>query len=56
MFFFFAEPHGHIYLCTFFLLLLLLSTTGIPISYFWQIQVPYTILWFQIFRLVQWAA
>ena len=29
--------------------------TGIPLSYFWQVQVPYTKSQFQCFRVVHWA-
>ena len=33
----------------------LLSTTGLPFSSFWQVQVPYTKPQFQRFRVVHWA-
>ena len=39
------------HLCIFFFL----STTGIPLSPFWLVQVPCTKLQFQRFRLVHWA-
>ena len=32
-------PHGRVHLCIYFLLL---PATGIPLSPFWQVQVPYT--------------
>ena len=40
------------HLCIFFLLF---PTPGIPPSSFWQVQVPYTKLQFQRFRVVHWA-
>ena len=37
------------------ILFLLFPTPGIPPSFFWQVQVPYTKLQFQRFRVVHWA-
>ena len=48
-----AVPHGHIYLCTIYFLLL--RATDITLSSFWQVQVPYTKSQFQRFREVHWA-
>ena len=45
-------PQGQIYLFIFFLLL---STSGILLSSFWQVQVPHTKVPFQCLGVVHWA-